>query len=72
MKGDIKMNRHRMINYILAWEGDTEETQEKLDAMTNLELEELFKEYFNEFQGMVPPPDDKIDPSDYLHLPFNA
>jgi len=64
-------NRKNMINYILAWESDLDGITERLDAMTDLELTEYFEELYNEFQGLLPPPDPTdIDPLDNYHLTF--
>lgn len=64
------MNREGMMYYILAWEGDSEGIEDKLDAMTDSELKKYYEELYDECHGIVPPPDNDIDPSDYLHLTF--
>ena len=62
-------NRKNMTNYILAWESDLDGIRERLDSMTDSELTEYFEELYNEFQGLLPPPDlADLDPLNYNHI----
>ncbi|MDL2287923.1 hypothetical protein LJC32_00900 [Oscillospiraceae bacterium OttesenSCG-928-F05] len=65
------MNRDSMMNYILAWEGDSDAITERLDAMTDTEFTEYFETLYNACEWQVPPPDpSELDPLDYGHLTF--
>jgi hypothetical protein len=63
-------SRKNMTAYILAWESDLDGINERLDAMTNSELTEYYEEIYNEFEGLLPPPEYDDDPGDYGHLTF--
>jgi hypothetical protein len=66
-----EFNRNSKTAYILAWESDLDGITERLDAMTDTELTEYFEEIYNEFQGVIPPPDySDFDPLDNYHLTF--
>lgn len=70
---EIEKTRRNMIGYLVCWAGSFEEREqeaERLEALTDAEIEAEFTPLYEETEGLVPPPvcdDDLYDANDYGH-----
>ena len=69
----IEKTRRNMIGYLVCWAESFEEQEreaERLESMTDAEIEAEFTPLYEEMRGLVPPPvcdDDLYDANDYGH-----
>ena len=70
---EIEKTRRNMIDYLICWAESSEEQEqeaERLETMTDEEIEAEFTPLYEETQGLVPPAphdDDLCDANDYGH-----